>query len=64
MISQMDLRVQMYAKSAQLKNESKGELFSAPVDGQESAKRTTINAFEVRLMVQFRMHLIMHLELT
>ena len=63
MLSKMDLRVQMDAKSAQLKNESKSELFSAPAHVQENAKRKTINAFEVRLMVQFRVHLIMHLEL-
>ena len=63
MLSKMDLRVQMDAKSAQLKNESKSELFSAPADAQESAKRTAINAFELRLMAQFRVHLTMHLEL-
>ena len=59
----MDLRVQMYAKSGQLKNESKSEMFSAPGDAQESANGTTINEFDVRLMVQFRVHLIIHLEL-
>ena len=32
MLSKMDLRVQMYAKSGQLKNESKSEIFSAPGD--------------------------------
>ena len=62
MLSKMDLRVQMDAKSALLKNESKSELFSAPAHVQDSAKRKTINAFEVRLMVQFRVHLIIHLE--
>ena len=63
MLSKMDIRLQMDAKSAQLKNESKSELFSAPADAQESAKRTAINAFELRLMAQFRVHLTMHLEL-
>ena len=63
MLSKLDFRVQMDAKSTQLKNESKSELFSAPAHVQDSAKRKTINAFEVRLMVQFRVHLTMHLEL-
>ena len=49
----------MDAKYCQLKNVSKGELLS---DAQESANGTTINAFEVRLMVQVRLHLIIHLE--
>ena len=40
----MDLKVQMDAKSGQLKNESKSEVFSAPDDAQESANGTTINA--------------------
>ena len=53
----------MDAKSGQLKNESKSEIFSAPGDAQESANGTTINMFDVRLMVQFRMHLIIHTEL-
>ena len=53
----------MDAKSVQLKNESKSEIFSAPGDAQESANGTTINMFDVRLMVQFRMHLIIHTEL-
>ena len=53
----------MDAKSGQLKNESKSEIFSAPGDAQESANGTTINMFNVRLMVQFRMHLIIHTEL-
>ena len=63
MLSKMDLRVQMVAKSHQLKNESKSEIFSAHVDAKESAKGTTINVFDVSLMVQFRVHLIIHLEL-
>ena len=50
-------------KSAQLKNESKRDPFSAPADAQENANGTAINAFEVRLMMQFRVHLIIHLEL-
>ena len=53
----------MDAKSGQLKNESKSEIFSAPGDAQESANGTTINMFDVRLMVQFRIHLIIHTEL-
>ena len=32
MLSKMDLRVQMEAKSGQLKNESKSEIFNAPGD--------------------------------
>ena len=63
MLSKMDIRVQMDAKSAQLRNECKIEHFSAPADPQDSAKRTTINAFEVSLMVQFRVHLIIRPEL-
>ena len=70
----MDLRAQMDAKSGQLKNECKGEIqaqwfapgdvhFSAPGDAQESANRTTINVFDVSLMVQFWVHLVIHLEL-
>ena len=59
----MDLSAQMDWKSAQLKNESKREPFSAPADAQENANGTAINAFEVRLMMQFRVHLIIHLEL-
>ena len=37
MLSKMDLSLQIHAKSAQLKNESKSRLFSAPADAQESA---------------------------
>ena len=48
MLLEMELRVQMEVKCGQLKNESKNELFSAPDYAQESANRTTINAFEVR----------------
>ena len=48
---------------AQSKNGSKSELFSGPVDAQESANRTMINAFEVCLMTQFRVHLIIHMQL-
>ena len=59
----MDLRVQMDAKSDQLKNQSKGELFSAPDDVQESAHGTTINAFDVCLMIQYRVRLMIHLNL-
>ena len=49
----MDLKVQMDAKSGQLKIESMSE----------SANGTTINAFVVRLMIQVRMQQIIHLEL-
>lgn len=59
----MDLRVQVDAKSGQLKNHIKNELFSESGDAQESASRTTINVFEVRLMTQFRVYLIIHLKL-
>lgn len=62
-LSKMDLRVQVDAKSGQLKNHIKNELFSEPGDAQESASRTTINVFEVRLMTQFRVYLIIHLKL-
>ena len=62
-LSKMDLRVQLDAKSGQLKNVSKTERFSAPDDGKESASVITVNAFEVRLMVQVGVHLIIHLEL-
>ena len=49
----MDLRVQMDAKSGQLNI----------VRMSESANGKTINTFEMRLMIQFRVHLIIHLEL-
>ena len=64
MSSKMDLRLQKYAKCgkcAKLKNESKTNIFSAPGDTQESANGTTINVFDAILMVQFRVHLIIHL---
>ena len=51
MFLKIDLRVQMDAKSDQLKIESM------------SANRKAIYAFEVHLMIQFRAHLIIHLEL-
>ena len=63
MLSKMDLKVQMDAKSGQLKSESKSEIFSTSGDAQESANRTKTNVFDVRFMVQYRMHLIIHLEL-
>ena len=53
MLLKMDLRVQMDARSGQLKIENMSE----------SSNGETINAFEVRLMVQFRVDLILHLEL-
>ena len=58
-----NLRMQMDAKSGQLKTKSKNEHFSAPGDTQEKADGTTINAFEERLIIQYRVHLIIHLEL-
>ena len=61
-LSKLDLRVQMDTKSGQSKNESKREVSSAPDDVQESANGTTINAFDVPLMVEFRVHLTIHLE--
>ena len=51
MLSKMDLRLQMDAKSSQLKNESKNEHFNEPGDAQGSANQTTINGFEVRLII-------------
>ena len=63
MLSKMDLSVQADAKSGQLKNESKNELFSAPGNEQECENGTAINAFVFCLMIQFRVHLIIHLEL-
>ena len=57
MSSKMDLRVQIDAKYGQLKkNETK--ILSAPGDVQESPNGKTINVFDVRLMVQFRVDLI------
>ena len=53
----------MNTKSGQLKNEGKSEIFSAPGDTQASANGTTINAFDVHLLVQFSVHVITHLEL-
>lgn len=56
------VKVQTNAKAGPLNLEGKGALFSAPYDAQKSADRTTINVFEVRLMVPLRVHLRMHLE--
>ena len=53
MLLKIDVRVQKEAKSGQLKIESMSE----------SANGKTINAFDVRLMIQFRVHLTIHLEL-
>ena len=53
----------MNARSGQLKNEGKSELFSVPGDAKESAKGTTTNAFEVHLMIKNSVHLMIHLEL-
>ena len=63
MSSKMDLRVQMDAKSGQLKNESKTKIFFEPGDAQQSANGTTINMFDLSLIVQFTVHLIIHLQL-
>ena len=49
----MDLRVQMDAKSGQLKIKSMSE----------SANGKTINVFQVPLMIQFKVRLIIQLEL-
>ena len=59
----MNFRVQMDAKSGQLKNKSKSEISIAPGDTQESANGEKLNAFDVQLMVQFSVHLITHLKL-
>ena len=53
MVLKIDLRAQMDAKSGQLKLENMSE----------SANGKTINAFEVRLIMQFRVQLVIHLEL-
>ena len=52
----------MHAKSSQLKNESKRDVFSAPHDAQECANGTKISVCEVCLIIQFRVHQIMQLE--
>ena len=62
MLSKMDLMMQMDAKSGQLKNESKNKVFSALGTPQESVSGTIINAFEVRLMIQYRVSQIIHLQ--
>ena len=62
MLSKMDLRVQMDAKSGQLKIKVKAK-FLVSGDAQESSSGTTINVFDIRFVVQFRVHLIIHLEL-
>ena len=54
--------MQMDAKFGQLKNESKSEIFRAPVDAQKSASGTTIKAFDMHLMIKFRVLLLIHLE--
>ena len=51
----------MDAEFGQLKNERKSELFRAPGDAQENANGETINVLEVRLMIQIRVHLMIHL---
>ena len=64
MSSKMDVRVQMDAKLGQLKNESKTKIFGEPGDAQESSNGTAINTFDVSLMIHFRVHPIMHLQLS
>ena len=60
MLSKMDLRVQIDAKSGQLKMKLRVNfLVCATGVAQESANGTTINAFKV---VQFRVHLIIRLK--
>ena len=58
MLLKMDLRVEMDAKSGQLKNEIKSKLFRAPGHTKESANLRKINAFEKHLIIQFWVHLI------
>ena len=48
----------MDAKHGQLKDESKNEVFSTPGDEQRSVNGTKMNVFDVPLMVQLRVHLI------
>ena len=62
MLPKMDFMVQMNPKSGQLKNESKSELFRAPGRPQKTENGISINAFEVCLMVQIRVYLIIQLE--
>ena len=50
MLSKIDLRVQMDAKSDQLKIKVKVKFFSAHDDAQESGNGTTMKAFDVRLV--------------
>ena len=59
----MGSRVQMNARSCQLKNQSKSEFSISRGYAQDSANRTTTNAFEVRLMIQYLVQLLIHLEL-
>ena len=63
----MDLKVKTGCKikklKIKLKNESKSARFSVTYDAQEGANGTTINLFEVRLMIKLRVNLITHLEL-
>ena len=59
----MGSRVQMNAISCQLKNQSKSEFSISRGYAQDSANRTTTNAFEVRLMIQYLVQLLIHLEL-
>ena len=58
MVSKMDLRD---TKFSQLKNVRAKFLVHLVI--HESANGITVNEFDVRLMVQFREHLITHLEL-
>ena len=50
-LSKMHLRMQMDAISSQLKSGSQSKIFIAPVDAQKGENGTTINVFEVHLMV-------------
>ena len=45
------------AKYGQLKNESNCQCFSATGGAQESANKTTLNTFEVHLMIQYMVHI-------
>ena len=51
MLLKIGLWVHMDAKSSQLKDESKSKFFSAPSDAQKNVNETTINAFEMLLMI-------------
>ena len=69
MLSKMELRLQMDAKSGQLKNEGNSEIFSTFDDAQDSANGTAIIASEVCSMMilhlefQLKMHLKIYIKI-